>query len=93
MDEKVDLIAGRLNNRNGETLYWKLEKMMSCKLGDFAVVENANGYDLVEICGFITTTKSKASYFSRTKYEKCNNDNRKRTVSMQERGNLNSFEQ
>ena len=69
MDEKVDLIAGRLNNRNGETLYWKLEKMMSCKLGDFAVVENANGYDLVEICGFITTTKSKASYFSRTKYE------------------------
>lgn len=44
MDEKVDLIAGRLNNRNGETLYWKLEKMMSCKLGDFAVVENANGY-------------------------------------------------
>ena len=67
MDEKVDLIAGRLNNRNGETLYWKLEKMMSCKLGDFAVV--ANGYDLVEICGFITTTKSKASYFSRTKYE------------------------
>ena len=69
MHEKVDLIAGRLNNRNGETLYWKLEKMMSCKLGDFAVVENANGYDLVEICGFITTTKSKASYFSRTKYE------------------------
>ncbi len=69
MDEKVDLIAGRLNNRNGETLYWKLEKMMSCKLGDFAVVENANGYYLVEICGFITTTKSKASYFSRTKYE------------------------
>lgn len=69
MDEKVDLIAGRLNNRNGETLYWKLGKMMSCKLGDFAVVENANGYDLVEICGFITTTKSKASYFSRTKYE------------------------
>ena len=68
MDEKVDLIAGRLNNRNGETLYWKLGKMMSCKLGDFAVVENANGYDLVEICGFITT-KSKASYFSRTKYE------------------------
>ena len=69
MDEKVDLIAGRLNNRNGETLYWKLEKMMSCKLGDFAVVENTNGYFLVEICGFITTTKSKASYFSRTKYE------------------------
>ena len=69
MGETVDLIAGRLNNRNGETLYWKLEKMMSCKLGDFAVVENANGYDLVEICGFITTTRSKASYFSKTKYE------------------------
>lgn len=69
MGEMVDLIAGRLNNRNGETLYWKLEKMMSCKLGDFAVVENANGYDLVEICGFITTTRSKASYFSKTKYE------------------------
>lgn len=69
MDEVVNLIAGRLNNRNGETLYWKLEKMMSCKLGDFAVVENANGYDLVEICGFITTTRTKASYFSRTKYE------------------------
>lgn len=69
MGETVDLIAGRLNNRNGETLYWKLEKMMSCKLGDFAVVENANGYDLVEICGFITTTRSKVSYFSKTKYE------------------------
>mgnify|MGYP007056873286 FL=1 len=69
MDEKVGLIAGRLNNRNGETLYWKLEKMVPCKLGDFAIVENANGYDLVEICGFITTTKTKASYFSKTKYE------------------------
>ena len=44
MDKKVDLIAGRLNNRNGETLYWKLEKMVPCKLGDFAIVENANGY-------------------------------------------------
>ena len=68
MEQSVDLIAGRLN-RGTETLYWKMEKMMSCKLGDYAIVENANGYDLVKICGFITTMQSQASYFSKTKYE------------------------
>ncbi len=70
--EKVYLIAGIIN-ATGKTLFWKDEKYMS--VGNYAIVENMNGYDLVKIVGRIETTKNEASKFSNTKYE-----NMKQTV-------------
>lgn len=64
--EKVNLIAGTIN-ATGKTLFWKGEKYMS--IGNYAIVENMNGYDLVKIVGKIETTKKEASKFSNTKYE------------------------
>lgn len=66
MDEKkVTLIAGVIN-ATGKMLFWKDD--MKINVGDYAVVENMNGYDLVSIVGIVTTTEENASKFSNTKY-------------------------
>lgn len=67
---RVKLIGGRLNNKT-ETLFWKItdELAVSCELGDYAIVENANGYDLIQISGVVITEEDKANHFSKTKYE------------------------
>ena len=70
--EKVYLIAGIIN-ATGKILFWKDEKYMS--VGNYAIVENMNGYDLVKIVGRIETTEKEASKFSNTKHE-----NMKQTV-------------
>lgn len=83
MDETVDLIAGRLNNRNGETLYWKLEKMMPCKLGDFSwykgektneILKQLNGKKALIIgnhdCNFLKDKKFDTTLFEEIEYYK-----------------------
>lgn len=69
--KEVILIAGRIN-ATGKTLCWK-SNIFFIDIGDFAIVENKNGYDLVEIIGKIETTKENASKFSNTKYEDMKN--------------------
>lgn len=64
-ENNVILIAGTIN-ATGKTLYWKSDRKVS--IGDYAVVENMNGYDLIKVVGIVTTTKSNASKFSNTKY-------------------------
>lgn len=66
----VALIAGRKNGEV-ETLYWKYKQSIGDpRIGDYAIVENMNGFDLINIAGVVYTTEEKASYFSKTKY--CN---------------------
>ena len=64
-ENNVILIEGTIN-ATGKTLYWKSHRKVS--IGDYAVVENMNGYDLIKVVGIVTTTKSNASKFSNTKY-------------------------
>lgn len=64
-DNTAILIAGTIN-ATGKTLYWKSE--VETSIGDYAVVENMNGYDLIKVVGIVTTTKSNVSKFSNTKY-------------------------
>lgn len=71
-NEKVYLIAGVINT-TGKMLFWKDDCEM--QLGDYAVVENVNGYDLVKVIGIILTTEKQASNFSNTRYE-----NMKKTI-------------
>ncbi len=66
IEEKVYLVAG-LINATGKTLYWKDEKYMY--VGNYAIVENMNGFDLIKIIGKVETTKTNASKFSNTRYE------------------------
>lgn len=65
-EEQVCLIAGEIN-ATGRVLYW-IDKGCT-NIGDYAVVENKNGYDLVKIIGKVITTKKEANKFSNTKYE------------------------
>lgn len=75
-EENVILIAGVIN-ATGKALYWRSNRVVS--IGDYAIVENMNGYDLVKVIGIVDTTKENASKFSNTKY-----DNMKRVIqSMQ----------
>ena len=71
-DEIVTLVAG-LINATGKMLFWKDKYEM--QIGDYAVVENMNGYDLVKVVGIVLTTDKEASEFSNTKYE-----NMKKTI-------------
>lgn len=63
----VVLIAGRTNG-GVEILYWKCFE--SPTIGNYAIVENMDGFDLIKIAGVVYTTEEMASYFSKTKY--CN---------------------
>ena len=71
MGEIVVLVAGKKNGGN-DALCWKTEDT-SFAIGDYAIVENMNGYDLIKIVGAIHTTKALASNFSKTKYENMKN--------------------
>lgn len=66
-DKKVQLVAGIIN-ATGKTLYWK-DELNLISMGDYAIVENLQGFDLIKVVGIIETTKQNASKFSNTKYE------------------------
>lgn len=65
-EENIILIAGIIN-ATGTLLYWKSDREIS--VGDYAIVENKQGYDLIKSVGIIYTTKENAINFSKTKYE------------------------
>lgn len=71
MPDIVVLVAGKKNGGT-DTLYWKTPDT-SFDIGDYAIVENMNGYDLIQIVGAIHTKKTLASSFSKTKYENMKN--------------------
>lgn len=48
----IKVIAGRLNGTN-KANYWLYNE--KAKIGDYAVVENCNGFDLIEIVGLLET--------------------------------------
>lgn len=69
-NKEVYLVAG-LINATGKVLHWRTRSEI--KLGDYAIVENMNGYDLVKVIGIVKTTKKDAGKFSNTKYENMKN--------------------
>ena len=67
-ENQVFLIAGILN-ATGKLLHWRADDI-SLNVGDYAVVENMSGYDLVKVAGIILTEKKLARKFSNVDYEK-----------------------
>lgn len=52
----MKLILGKLNN--GDTFYWDISHMqLKPVVGDYAVVENKNDYDLVKIIEIVETSE------------------------------------
>lgn len=66
-DTGATLVAGTIN-ATGKTLYWK-DELELLNIGDYAIVENMHGYDLIKVIGIIETTEQNANKFSNTKYE------------------------
>lgn len=65
-NEEVKLVAGIIN-ATGKMCYWKDE--IKANIGDYAIVENMNGFDLIRVVGTVTTEKKFAKRFSNTNYE------------------------
>lgn len=53
-DNTVKMIAGKLNNTKC-VYYWTVDKDFDYEIGDYAIVENMNDYDLVKIIGTVET--------------------------------------
>lgn len=66
---KVFLIAGTIN-ATGKTLFWKDRNDMALSVGEYVIVENMNGYDLIKIVGIVETTEKEARKFSNTEYDR-----------------------
>lgn len=65
-ENRVILVAGTIN-ATGKMLYWK--NVFPVNIGNYAIVENMNGYDLIKVVGLVTTKESTVGKFSNTKYE------------------------
>ena len=68
MKDDVILMACKIN-ATGKVLFWKIEKEQVAEIGDYAIVENIEGYDLVQIMGYVLTKRELTRYISNTKYE------------------------
>lgn len=55
-DGEIEAIAGMLNG-DCTTRFWKIPDGMAVDIGDHAVVENRDGYDLVKVVGLVRTTE------------------------------------
>lgn len=55
-------IVGKFNNKQSFVNYWKVGKIRNEDIGNYAVVENLNGYDLVKIIGISEVDESQVKY-------------------------------
>ena len=69
MENKIKLIAGKINNCNS-IYYWKIETYVKFKIGDYAIVENMNDYDLVKIIGVVETKEEYVKFITNCKVNK-----------------------
>ena len=75
LEVKMNLIIGKLNSSN-TTYYWKIEEDVLTKfnlgedqyfkklIGNYAIVENLNDFDLVKIVGVIETNDKYAKFLT-----------------------------
>ena len=61
-------ILGKLN-RSHEVYYWRCDGMYP-DVGDYAIVENINDYDLVKIIGIVETDEKYEKFLSKNRISK-----------------------
>ena len=59
----MKLIAGKLNNCS-TLFYWQIIENEKFEIGDYAIVENMNDYDLVKIVGILETSDKYAKFIN-----------------------------
>ena len=64
----IKVIAGRFNGVITSN-YW-LENEVDAEVGDYVIVENRNGYDLVEVTGILETDEKHISLIHGNKINK-----------------------
>lgn len=57
-------IFGKLNGEHLQVYAWKVPDGMSVEVGDYAVVENMEGFTLVEVCAIAETDQGHAKYIT-----------------------------
>lgn len=67
IDKEIILIAGMIN-ATGRIFYW-INNNKNVEIGDYAIVENMNGYDLIKIVGVVQTTQNNVIKFSNMHWE------------------------
>lgn len=60
----MKLIAGKMNYCK-QTYYWELPEFSTMpNVGDYAIVENLNDYDLIKIVGILETEEKYAKFIT-----------------------------
>ncbi len=63
VENKTRLIVGKINNCN-TNYHWIVDDNEEFEIGDYAIVENMNDYDLVKIIGVIDTNNKYQKYIT-----------------------------
>ena len=58
------LIAGVINSTN-TVYFWLSKNIENIKIGDYAIVENLNSYDLVKVAGIVYTDEDNVKTITR----------------------------
>ena len=67
-ENKVKLIIGKLNGSNINN-FW-ITELKDLNVGDYAIVENINDYDLVKIVGIVETKEEYLNILTHSKKNK-----------------------
>lgn len=66
----MKLISGKLNTNNKSNFWLAEDYINDNNIGDYAIVENLNNYDLVKITGILTTTENLQNQITGNKINK-----------------------
>lgn len=65
----IKYIAGRLNSCN-TTYYWEIDEDEDFEIGDYAIVENMNDFDLIKIVGVVETVEKYTKFITNNRINK-----------------------
>lgn len=67
--EEVRLVTGKIQGNN-VLRFWKVEdENIFIQIGNYAIVENMDSYNLIEILGLVITSREKAMNITNTPYK------------------------
>ena len=69
IEPTIKLICGKLKNCS-TIYYWLIDNEFDFEIGDYAIVENMNDYDLVKIIGLVKTKEKYSEFITNQKQNK-----------------------
>ena len=65
----MKLIIGKLNSTN-QCFFWNIDESHAYEIGDYAIVENKDDYDLIKIIGEVETLEKYVYHITHCKVNK-----------------------